>query len=116
MVKQTRKLNLIPDDNIVVIPVSQYDEGEDRLTFELYVNGVPYTPTGTVKIQGTKPSGAQFEHDVTFVGNVVTSDLHADMTDESGQTRSQIAVYEGDDRTGSQVFFLSVQKDAEGEI
>lgn len=33
---QTRKINLIPNNDIIVIPVSQYDTGEDRLVFELY--------------------------------------------------------------------------------
>lgn len=115
MVIQKRKVSLIPNDDIIVIPVSQYDEGEDRLVFELFVHGEPYEPTGTATIQGTKPSQATFEHNVTLSGSEVTSDLFSDMTDENGQVKAQIVVTEGDNRTGSQVFFLSVQKDAEGE-
>ena len=113
MIIQKNKINLIPNDEILVIPVSQYDEGEDRLVFELYKDGTPYTPTGTVKIQGTGPN-TTFEHDMTVSGNTVTCDLYSDMTQDAGQVRSNIVLYEGSDRTGSQLFFFSVQKDAEG--
>lgn len=116
MIKQSRKLNLIPDEQIISIPVSQYDTGNGRLQFDLYAGGNAYTPSGTVKIQGTKPSGTQFEHNASLSGSLVTSDLFSDMTDEAGQVRTQIVVTEGNNRTGSQLFFLSVQKDAEGEL
>ena len=112
---QRRKINLIPNDDIIVIPVSQYDTGEDRLVFELYKDNSPYTPSGTAKIQGTRPHGT-FEHDMTISGNVLTCDLYADMTEDAGQVKANIVLTEGDDRTGSQLFFFSVQKDAEGEL
>lgn len=115
MVQQTRRINLIPTQDIIVIPVSQYDTGEDRLVFELYKDDTPYTPSGTAKIQGTRKNGT-FEHDMTISGNEVTCDLYSDMTEDAGQVRAQVVLTEGDDRTGSQVFFFSVQKDAEGEI
>lgn len=116
MVIQTYKLNLIPNEQILAIPVSQYDTGDGRLQFNLYVDGELYSPLGAVTIQGTKPSGAQFEHITSVSGSHITSDLFPDMTNEAGQVRAQIVVTEGDNRTGSQVFFLSVQKDAEGEL
>lgn len=116
MVIQTYKLNLIPNEQILAIPVSQYDTGDGRLQFNLYVDGELYSPSGAVTIQGTKPSGAQFEHITSVSGSHITSDLYSDMTNEAGQVRAQIVVTEGDNRTGSQVFFLSVQKDAEGEL
>lgn len=115
MIQQTRRINLIPTQDIIVIPVSQYDTGEDRLVFELYKDDTPYTPSGTAKIQGTRKNGT-FEHDMTISGNEVTCDLYSDMTEDAGQVRAQVVLTEGDDRTGSQVFFFSVQKDAEGEI
>lgn len=114
-IQQIHKLNLIPDEQILVIPVSQYDTGDSRLIFDLYANEQAYTPSGTAKIQGTTKNGT-FEHSVTLNGNRVTSDLYADMTADAGQVKAQIILTEGDDRTGSQVFFLSVQKDAEGEL
>lgn len=116
MITQTHKLNLIPNEQILSIPVSQYDTGDDRLQFDLYAEGELYSPSGTVMIQGTKPSGAHFEHTISASGSHITSDLYADMTNEAGQVRTQLVVTEGDNRTGSQVFFLSVQKDAEGEL
>lgn len=116
MIVQKRKISLIPDDNIVVVPVSQFDTGEDRLVFELYKDGSTYTPSGTAVIQGTCPDNSTFTHSVNVSGYTVTSDLYADMTSASGQVKAQIVLTEGDDRTGSQVFFLSVQEDAEGEI
>ena len=51
---------------------------------------------------------------MTINGNEVTCDLYADMTKDAGQVRANIVLTEGDDRTGSQVFFFSVQKDAKG--
>lgn len=116
MVIQTHRLNLIPNEQILAIPVSQYDTGDGRLQFDLYVDGELYSPSGSVTIQGTKPSGAQFVHIASVNGSHITSDLFPDMTNEAGQVRVQIVVTEGDNRTGSQVFFLSVQKDAEGEL
>lgn len=116
MVIQTYKLNLIPNEQILAIPVSQYDTGDGRLQFNLYVDGELYSPSGAVTIQGTKPSGAQFEHIASVSGSHITSDLFPDMTNEAGQVRAQIVEVDGDNRTGSQVFFLSVQKDAEGEL
>lgn len=112
---QTRKINLIPNDDIIVIPVSQYDTGEDRLVFELFKDDSAYSPSGTAKIQGTTPNGT-FEHSMTIVGNELTCDLYADMTADAGQVKANIVLTEGDDRTGSQLFFFSVQKDAEGAI
>ena len=116
MIIQTYKLNLIPNEQILAIPVSQYDTGDGRLQFNLYADGELYSPSGAVTIQGTKPSGAQFVHIASVSGSHITSDLFPDMTNEAGQVRAQIVVTEGDNRTGSQVFFLSVQKDAEGEL
>lgn len=115
MITQKNKIDLIPNDNILVIPVSQKDTGEDRLVFELFKDGTPYSPTGTAKIQGTGPK-TTFEHDMTVSGNELTSDLFSDMTKDAGQVRANIVITEGDDRTGSQAFFLSVQEDAKGII
>ena len=114
-ITQTRRINLIPNDDIIVIPVSQYDEGEDRLVFELFKDGNPYSPSGTAVIQGTTPKGT-FTHSMTISGNVLTCDLFDDMTKYAGQVKANIVMTEGDDRTGSQLFFFSVQKDAEGII
>ena len=114
-IQQTKKLNLIPNEQIIVIPVCQYDTGDDRLIFELYAGDEPYYPSGTAKIQGTTKYG-RFEHDASIDSNIVTCDLYADMTADDGNVKANIVLTEGDNRTGSQMFFLSVQKNAEGEI
>lgn len=116
MIVQKRKINLIPANEIDVIPVSQFDTGEDRLVFELYKDDETYTPSGTAVIQGTCSDNSTFTHSVTLSGYTATSDLYADMTAVAGQVRAQIVLTEGNDRTGSQVFFLSVQEDAEGAL
>lgn len=112
---QKHQINIIPNNDILVIPVSQHDTGEDRLVFELFNGDSTYSPSGTAKIQGTTETGT-FEHDMTISGNVLTCDLYADMTKDAGQVKANIVLTEGDDRTGSQMFFFSVQKDAKGEI
>ena len=94
---QIRKINLIPNNDIIVIPVSQYDTGEDRLVFELYKDNSPYTPSGTAKIQGTRPHGT-FEHDMTINGNVLTCDLYADMTEDAGQVKANIVIARSEER------------------
>lgn len=115
MIIQTHKVNLIPNNDILVIPVSQYDTGEDRLVFELFNGENPYSPSGTAKIQGTRPNGT-FEHDMNISGNTLTCDLYSDITEDAGQVKANIVLIEGDDRTGSSLFFFSVQKDAEGAL
>lgn len=94
----------------MVIPVSHNDTGEDRFIFDLYAGNNAYSPSGTAVIQGTKANGRTFSHAVTINGSEVTADLEGDMSDISGQVRAQIVITEGDNRTGSQIFFLSVQE------
>lgn len=94
----------------MVIPVSHNDTGEGRLVFDIYAGGIAYSPSGSGMIQGTKPNGKTFSHAVTINGSQVTADLSSDMSDVPGQVKAQIVITEGDNRTGSQVFFLSVQE------
>ena len=94
----------------MAIPISHNDTGEGRLVFDLYAGGDAYSPSGTAIIQGTKANGETFSHSVTINGAEVTADLVSDMSDISGQVKAQIVITEGDNRTGSQIFFLSVQE------
>lgn len=110
MVQQTRKLNLIPTEDIMVISVSHNDTGEGRFIFDLYAGDDAYSPSGSAVIQGTKANGKTFTHAVTINGSRVTADLLSDMSDVPGQVKAQIVITEGDNRTGSQIFFLSVQE------
>lgn len=89
-----------------MIPVNQNDEGDGRLVFEMDDS------YGSVTIQGTRPDGGHFEHAATLNNNVVTADLETDMTLVSGDVFAQLVFTENDERTGSQVFILRVQKEA----
>ena len=106
MLIQRTKLNLIPTGKPIVIPVNQNDEGDGRLVFEMD------DAYGSVTIQGTRPDGGHFEHPATLSGNVVTADLDTDMTLMFGDVFAQLVCTEDDERTGSQVFILRVQKEA----
>ena len=89
-----------------MIPVNQNDEGDGRLVFEMD------DAYGSVTIQGTRPDGGHFEHAASLNNNVVTADLENDMTLVSGDVFAQLVFTENDERTGSQVFILRVQKEA----
>lgn len=106
MLIQKTKVNLIPTGKPIVIPVNQNDEGVGRLVFD--VDGA----YGTVKIQGTRPDGGHFKHNASLSGNIVTADLEDDMTLIDGDVFAQLVFTEDDERTGSQVFILRVQKEA----
>lgn len=106
MIVQTITLNLIPNNKPIVVNVNQNDEGDGRLVFEM--EGA----YGSVTIQGTRPDGGHFEHPAMLSGNTVTADLYADMTLIDGDVFAQLVCTESNERTGSQVFILRVQKEA----
>lgn len=106
MIRQKTKLNLIPNNKPIMVNVNQNDEGDGRLVFEM--EGA----YGSVTIQGTRPDGGHFEHPAVLYGNTVTADLYADMTLIDGDVIAQLVCTENDERTGSQVFILRVQKEA----
>lgn len=107
MIQQKINLEVIPGKTIPVIHVSQQDVGNNRLQFELVRDGQPYTPSGSVKIQGKT-----FEHTCTRAGSLVTVNLYADMTTRAGDTICNLVITEGGDRHGTQNFILRVQKEA----
>lgn len=115
-ITQEFDLNLIPDQEPVVVHVSQYDIGAGRLIAHLYDGDLAYTPTAgaTVTIQGTKPDHYGFMYDATLSGNTVTADLTEQMCAVAGRTVVNIIVLESDNRTGTFNFFLDVQKAALG--
>lgn len=114
MITQEFDLNLIPNQEPVVVHVSQYDVGEGRLVAHLYDQDTVYTPPAgaTATIQGTKPDKFGFQYDATLSGNTVTADLTEQMTAVAGQVITNIIVYEGDERIGTFNFFLDVQRAA----
>lgn len=107
MIQQKIQLEIIPGKITPVIHVNQRDTGNNRLQFELIRDGQPYTPSGSVKIQGKT-----FEHTCTRAGSLVTVDLYADMTVRAGDTICNLVITEGEDRHGTQNFILRVQEDA----
>lgn len=110
----TFELDMIPDSAPVIVYCDQYDHGVDRLVIHLIDDGVPYVPAAgaTAIIQGTKPDGHGFTYEATIDGSTVTADLTEQMTACYGRTRVQVVVTEGEDRTGTYVFYLQVQKSA----
>ena len=112
MTPQKINLDMIPGKETPVIHISQKDIGAGRLQFAMKMDGADYTPSGSVKIQGTKPGGGTFEHSATRSGQTVTANVTADMTDQSGNVRAQLVFTEGENVTGTQVFILRVQRAA----
>jgi hypothetical protein len=112
MIIQNFDLNLIPDSAPVVVHVDQYDHGTGRFRISLYEGDVPYEPSGTAQIQGTKPDGRGFLYNATLSGNVVTANLEEQMTAVAGKVLAQVVVTETSGRIGSFKFVLDVQKSA----
>ena len=112
MIVQNFDLNLIPDSAPVVVHVDQYDHGTGRLRISLYEGDVPYEPSGTAQIQGSKPDGRGFLYNATLSGNVVTANLEEQMTAVAGKVLAQVVVTETSGRIGSFKFVLDVQKSA----
>lgn len=112
MIVQNFDLNLIPDSAPVVVHVDQYDHGTGRFRISLYEGDVPYEPSGTAQIQGSKPDGRGFLYNATLSGNVVTANLEEQMTAVAGKVLAQVVVTETSGRIGSFKFVLDVQKSA----
>lgn len=111
MITQEFDLNLIPDQEPVIVHVTQYDIGAGRLIAHLYNGDVAYTPSSgaTVTIQGTKPDHYGFMYDATLSGNTVTADLTEQMCAVAGRVVVNINVLESNNRTGTFNFILDVQ-------
>lgn len=111
MITQTFDLNMVPESAPEVVKCDQYDVGNGRLVASLYNGNVAYTPSAgaTAIIQGTKPDGLGFAYSATISGSTVTCDLTEQMTAVAGRTRVNLVITEGDNRTGTFVFWLDVQ-------
>ena len=113
-VLNTFDLDMIPDSAPVIVYCDQGDHGDGRLVIHLVDDGVPYEPIpgALAVIQGTKPDGHSFIYTATIDGSTVIANLTEQMTACYGRTRVQVVVTEGNDRTGTYVFYLQVQKSA----
>ncbi len=107
----TKQINIIPDDSMQRVHVSQGDIGR-TLQFVLYEGSTSYTiPTGaTVKIQGTKPSGLGFSETCTWSGSTVTIDTTEAMTQEFGGIPTELQITDGTDVLGTTNFLLIVER------
>ena len=110
---QTKTVNMIPDDSLPRVSVSQYDVGRE-VTFKLVEGSEDYLiPIGaTAKVQGTKPSGLGFSVDATIAEGrkAVTIESTEGMTDEWGCIDSEVVIFDGEDRLGSANFTLAVER------
>lgn len=114
----TKNLSLIPSHIPLYLYADQYDKGNGNsgryFVLNIQLNGVNYYPqTGAiVSVEGTKPNGSTFLHQLNSIASVVYLPLFEDMTDISGNVKMQIVVKEGNNRTGSQLIILFVQRSA----
>lgn len=111
---QTKTLNIVPDDSLKRIHLSQGDLGR-TLIFKLFEGSASYSPPAgaTVKIVGTKPSGFGFSESCDYSGNTVTCVTTSTMTDEYGAVMSELVVTNQDETEifKSANFMLLVEKD-----
>lgn len=109
MVTQTINLNMVPGSVCPVIHVSQYDNDEDALVFNLYQGSTPFTAGTTAIIEGTKPDGYGFTYAASYSDNTVTADLTQQMTAVSGEVRCELRISDSDNVVGTQNFILMVE-------
>lgn len=111
---QTKTLNIVPDDSLKRIHLSQGDLGR-TLIFKLFDGSASYSPPAgaTVKIVGTKPSGVGYSVNGTFSGNTVTIVTTSAMADEYGAVMSELVVTNQSETEifKSANFLLMIEKD-----
>lgn len=114
MITQTYRLDMRPGATNEVVHVSQYDNDQNVLVFDLYDNGVPWNvPNGTsVLINGKKPDNYGFSYAaVSISGNRVICNLTTQMTAVAGATICELRVRNGAGTqiVGSANFVLAVE-------
>lgn len=113
-------LNIIPDGNIPIVHISQYDT--DRI-LHIYprLNGEAYAfdpQNTTFWLYGKRPDKENFDQSI---------DIHQDgyiyltLTEEAAAIPGDVyciveMIESGTNRTGSQAFILRVQEDAKGDL
>ena len=114
MITQTYRLDMRPGASNEVVHVSQYDNDQNTLVFDLYDNGMPWTvPSGTsVLLNGKKPHNYGFSYSaVSISGNRVVFNLTTQMTAVAGSVICELRVRNG---AGTQIigtanFILAVE-------
>lgn len=111
--EQSENINIIPNNAITRVHVSQGDIGR-TIYFNLYEGSLAYTPTSgdIITCVGTKPSGLGFTVNCTWSGNVVTCVTTEAMTDESGSIDVELVITSSDESIvlGTSNFVLVVEK------
>lgn len=111
MITQSYKLNLIPNGQILVVPVSQYDIGR-TIQFELY-NGssrfnVPQNTTAS--IDGTKPDKKGFSLTASLGTYTATFDTTRNMCAVPGNTICEFRLMKNSLNIGTANFILKVER------
>lgn len=111
MITQTYKLNLIPNGQILIVPVSQYDVGR-TISFELYIGASLYTVPGnvTASIDGTKPDNRGFSLSATLGTHTASFDTTKNMCAVPGNTLCEFRLMNGVDNIGTANFILKVER------
>lgn len=111
MITQSYKLDLIPNGQILVVPVSQYDVGR-TITFELYNGSTLFSvPTGTTAtIDGTKPDRKGFSLSATISTNSASFDTTRNMCAVPGNTICEFRLMHSGDNIGTANFILKVER------
>lgn len=112
---QTFNLDLLPCRQPPDVPVTQYDEGEERILRPyLYKDGKEFNvPNGsTVTVSGTNTAGGGFKDlPCTFEWNHVDVPLTEAMTAVQGPVRCKLTISKTGLRIGTCAFVLQVDKD-----
>lgn len=113
MIAQVTDLNLIPGGVLPVVNVSQYDEQNGSLIFNLYNGDVPYTiPANTSGlINGQKPDKNVFSYPVAALsGSAITCNCTKQMTAVAGDVLTELRLRRGDEIIGTCNFILRVER------
>ena len=108
----TYKLNMIPGDAPVVVPVNQYDTGY-TISFELYNGNTAFSLAGcSARIDIGKADNTIYSSgdSVSLSGNTVTVTLEEQMTTMWGPCIAEIVVLTSTGRHATANFILDVEK------
>ena len=102
MIVQKLNLNLIPDDEVRVIHLNQYDKDRAALEFTIFRGSSYFNLTGcSVRIEGTKPDGKGYSYAGTVSGSVAKFDVSEQMTAAAGKYRAEVRIKKSTDDIGS---------------
>lgn len=111
MITQSYKLDLIPNGQILIVPVSQYDVGR-TISFQLYNGSSLYTVTSgtTATIDGTKPDKKGFSLTATLGENTASFNTTKNMCAVPGNTICEFRLMKNNANIGTANFILKVER------